>query len=475
MTIKRLSLAEVAQHDKEESAWLVVNGVIWDVTGFAQSHPGGPSIIQEYFGRDASESYNGVHGPGLIARYLNDKKIGQLAEDDLEKRETANTTNYKDLPPLDSLLNLSDFETVANQAFTERALAYVSGASNDCLTMAANAAWFRRIFLRPRILRHVSQCDTSISIFGSRFDMPVFNAPASLVMVVHPDGELAIAKATAAMGTTIIIPTMASYSVDEIVDALPDGHPFFFQLYVNPNRAITQKLLEEIRGLKPKAIIVTVDLPVFSKREANERYEAKVASSSSHKNETPRSGRKQGRSASQTIASDLDWKELAWIKEVTGLPIVVKGIQCAEDAKLAMDYGCQGLYISNHGGRATDTAPPSILTLLEVRRNCPEVFENMEVFIDGGVRRGSDVLKAICLGAKGVCLGRPFFHAAIYGQQGIEHALEIIRDELETAMQLVGITSLKEATPKLLNVKDLERFVYYDDAWGCAEGFRSKI
>ncbi|RKK21581.1 hypothetical protein BFJ66_g17517 [Fusarium oxysporum f. sp. cepae] len=473
--MKRLSLAEVAQHDKEESAWLVVNGVIWDVTGFAESHPGGSSIIREYFGRDASKSYNAVHGAGLIAKYLNEKEIGQLVEEDLQKRETTDTTNYKDLPPLDSILNLSDFESVASQAFTDRALAYVSGASNDCLAMAANAAWFRHIFLRPRILRNVKQCDTSVSIFGSRFDMPVFNAPASLVMVVHPDGELAIARATAAMGTTIIIPTMASYSVDEIVDALPDGHPFFFQLYVNPNRAITQKLLEEVRRLKPKAIIVTVDLPVFSKREANERYEAKVASNGRPKNETPGSGRKQARSASQTIASDLEWKELAWIKEVTGRPIVVKGIQCAEDAKLALHYGCEGIYISNHGGRATNTAPPSILTLLEIRRNCPEVLEKMEVFLDGGVRRGSDVLKAICLGAKGVCLGRPFFHAAVYGQQGIEHALEIIRDELETAMQLVGITSLKEATPDLLNVTYLDRSVYYDGVLGHEKGFRSRM
>ncbi|RKK27129.1 hypothetical protein BFJ68_g16538 [Fusarium oxysporum] len=423
MTTKRLSLAEVARNNREDSAWLVVNGVVWDVTGFADSHPGGESIIREYFGRDASSSYNAVHGAGLISKYLGEKKIGELIEEDLPTKEDGSTTAYEGLPPLDSILNLYDFQDVAIQAFTERTLAYVSGASNDSITMAANADWFRRIFLCPRILRSVKHCDTSISIFGAKFDIPVFNAPASLVKLVHPDGEVAIARATAAMGTTIIIPTMSSYSTEEIVDALPEGYPFFFQLYVNPNRSITRNLLEEVRKLKPRAIVVTADLPVFSKREANERYEAKVANQARKGNDTS-NGRKQARSAAQTIASDLEWKDLAWIKEVTGLPIVVKGIQCARDAKLALEHGCEGIYVSNHGGRAADTAPPSILTLLEIRMRYPEVFEKMEVFIDGGVRRGSDVLKAICLGARGVCLGRPIFHAAVYGQDGVEHALE---------------------------------------------------
>ncbi|KAH7245003.1 FMN-dependent dehydrogenase-domain-containing protein [Fusarium tricinctum] len=445
-----------------------------DVTGFAVSHPGGESIIREYFRRDASNPYNVIHRAGLIAKFLGEKKIRQLIKEDLPEKEDISTIGYEGLPPLDSIINLYDFQDVATQALTERALAYVSGASNDCLTITANANWFRRIFLCPRILRNVKHYNTSISIFGAKFNIPVFNTPASLVKLVHPDGEVAIARATAAMGTTIIIPTISSYSTEEIVNALPEGHPFFFQLYVNPNRSITRSLLKDIRQLKPRAIIVTADLPVFSKREANKRYEAKAANHA-RKGNNSSNRRKQARSAAQTIASNLKWKDLEWIKEVTGLPIVVKGIQCARDAKLALDHGCEGIYISNHGGRAADTASPSILTLLEIRKKNPEVLKAMQVFIDGGVRRSSDILKAIYLGARGVYLGRPFFHAAVYGQDGIEHALEIIRDKLRTAMQLVGITNLSEASPDLLNTKYLDRYAEDDGYLIYREVLQSKM
>lgn len=163
------------------------------------------------------------------------------------------------------------------------------------------------------------------------------------------------------------------------------------------------------------------------------------------------------------IDSNIDWEYIAWIKKHSGAPVFLKGIQCAADARKAYEYGCAGIYLSNHGGRALDTAVPSILVLMEIQATSPEILEKMEVFIDGGVRRGSDILKAICLGASGVLIGRPFLYSLQYGEEGAKKAFSILREELEIAMQLVGITTLEQAHPGLLNTADIDAYVYRSD------------
>ncbi|KAH6695887.1 L-lactate dehydrogenase [Leptodontidium sp. MPI-SDFR-AT-0119] len=459
-------LVEVGQHKSEDDSWMVINGTVWDITGFAPRHPGGADIIREYFGRDASEIYNELHGPALVANHLGEgKRIGVLCKSSAdESSSTRSSTNVAtqsvEKPSLQSIVNLYDFEAVARETLSARAWAYFSGATNDCFTAAMNIDWYARILFRPRVLTGLKEVDSSTTILEHKYSLPIFNAPASMAKLAHPDGELALARATAGAGTTIIAPTMASFSIEEIVDALPPHHPFFFQLYVNKDRSVTEELLESVCKLKPRAIMVTVDLPVLSKRESNERYEIGVAQKTASKGATGVKGKAQARSASNAIEPNVQWKDIRWIKEATGVPIFIKGIQCAMDARLAYENGCAGIYLSNHGGRAVDTAPPSLLTLLEIQANCPEILEKMEVFIDGGIRRGTDVLKAICLGASAVCLGRPFFYALGYGQEGVEHALGILKDELETAMLLVGITSLDQAHPGLLITADVDRYIY---------------
>lgn len=432
---KRAStVEEVAKHTSDDDAWIIINGNIWDITGFADVHPGGEEIIKEFFGRDASEVYNDVHGPGLAAKFLGEEKlVGKLSSEadgggSTQQPIPQTKTNPKvtgELPDLDTVLNLHDFEEIARKHLNERAWVYVSGAANDCWTLSANSEWYRQILLRPRVLEAVSKVDISTEILGQRFEMPIFNAPASLSMLVHPDAEIALAKALSAAGSTIIAPTLASFSLEEISEALPVRHPFFFQLYASQDRLATQKTLDDARNLGARAIMVTVDLPVFSKREANERYEMKVARQKQLAKgaSKEKSGQKQARAASNAINADLTWEDIQWIKDYTGLPVVLKGIQRADDALKALRQGCAGIYISNHGGRGIDTAQASLLTLAEIRATCPEVLEKMDVFIDGGIRRGTDILKAICLGAKGVCLGRPCFYALMYGQPGVEHLI----------------------------------------------------
>ena len=161
----------------------------------------------------------------------------------------------------------------------------------------------------------------------------------------------------------------------------------------------------------------------------------------------------------QYVDKTLSWVDIPWIQATSQLPLVVKGIQCAADAKKAVSYGVKGIMLSNHGGRSLDTSQPSILTLLELHRICPEVFEKVEVYIDGGITRGSDILKALCLGATAVGIGRPYLYSLCYGQAGVEHLSQILKDELETSMRLAGITDVDQAHPGLLNTCDVDHLV----------------
>ena len=446
------------------------------MTSFAPSHPGGLNIILEYAGQDSSAAYNEVHSPSLVSRQLPKCLIGTLDEStipaDWSKKQVANHEHTSDpsaKPPLSSILNSYDFEAAAQKSLSAKTWAFQSGAANDNITLAANQSFWQKIFFRPRVMVGVPNPDTSGTVCGKKFSIPIFSSPAALARLAHPDGELGMFRGAASRVTTVIACNNASFSYSEIRAAVPDQtYPLFYQLYVNKERAATEKLVKEVSKLDPAALMVTVDLPVVGKREADERVQLDVGYKvASHMAVQAVQGDKKGsglaRSTGSFIDPNLQWKDIAWLKTLTEAPIFVKGIQSAMDARKALDHGCSGIYISNHGGRAADTAQPSLLTLLEIQANCPEVLEQMEVIIDGGIRRGSDILKAICLGASGVCLGRPFLYAIGYGEEGVGHLIDILKDELETAMQQVGITSLSEAHPGLLNTTEVDRYVYRGD------------
>lgn len=323
-----------------------------------------------------------------------------------------------------------DFEEVAKKMLSRKSWAFQNTAANDGITKAANIDWWRRIWFRPRVLRGVRHVDTSCEILGQNYALPVLSAPAALARLAHADGEQALARGLVEKGSTIIACNNASFSFNEICEAIPEGYPVFFQLYVNKDRTITEKLVRDVskrNGLQ--GILVTADLPVVGKREDDERVKiaanyVQPKSFQSQKLTKDKKGAGLARATGSFIDDNLVWKDIEWLQSITDAPIFVKGIQSAMDARKALEYGCKGIYISNHGGRAADTAQPSLLTLLEINANCPEVMEQMEVFVDGGIRRGTDVLKAICLGASGVTMGRPFLYAIGYGQDGVEHAID---------------------------------------------------
>lgn len=447
------------------------------------------SVIYKYAGKDGTEPYNRFHGKNLIEKTLpaEDKKGGfdesTVTKTWLEaqRTETCSEADPNEKPPLSFIINLDDFVQAFVKTGSQKAIAYVVSASNDLITLNANESYWQKLWFRPRILRNVRTVHTKCRMLGLDVDMPVWICPMGVAKIAGQEGESALAAGAAKANIVHCISTVASLSLEEIL-ASGKGHESFFQLYVDKQRHKTAALLKSLEGLPQiRALFVTVDLPVVSKREADERVRSQESAGAYGKDSKSGVDKKGGglaRTAGAFVDWSLSWDDLAWIKKHTSLPIVVKGIQSSADARTAMHAGCAGIVVSNHGGRALDNAPATILVLLELRRDCPEVFEKMEVFIDGGVRRGSDVLKAVMLGARGVGVGRPFQCSVAYGTEGVEHCAgsespktsttcaaltkrTVLQDELETAMRLCGVTSLEavRGDTSWLNMAELERLL----------------
>ncbi|OLL22723.1 Cytochrome b2, mitochondrial [Neolecta irregularis DAH-3] len=232
-------------------------------------------------------------------------------------------------------------------------------------------------------------------------------------------------------------------------------------LYVSSDRQKATSLIRHIHKLGYQALVITVDAPVSGKREADERIQVQMDTRSEISGAGKGSSGGIGKALSAWISSSLNWEDLHWIRKEWDRKLVVKGIQTFEDAKIAADLGFDGIYISNHGGRQLDTAPPALHVLYEIRRFCPDILTRAEIYIDGGIRRGTDVLKALCLGAKAVGLGCPFMYALSgYGTDGVIKAVEILRDEIETGMRLLGVSKLEDLHVDLLNCYKLEKVTW---------------
>jgi L-lactate dehydrogenase (cytochrome) len=436
-------------------------------------------VIYRFGGLDATREYAAVHSPSLITSTLSPaQQLGAFDTSTVTPAWTAANTAPDAppqspgrpvaavaLPPLETIINLHDFGPAAEKVLTPKAWAYISAGSNDQLTRDLNTSFLNRIFLRPRVMRRVGAVTTATTLFGTDLSLPVFVSPMGAALTGGPGGELDLARGAAAAGLVHVFSTPSSYPYEEILAATPARA--WFQLYVNRDRAASEAALRRVeRSGKVRAVLLTADLPVVSKREPDERVRMDdVITNPNTSVSVPVKGDRKGggfaRRTGSFIDPDVSWEEtIPWLRRATKLPILIKGIQTAADARAAMAAGVDGIVVSNHGGRAADGAPPSILVLLELRRNCPEVFGAMPVLVDSGFRRGSDVVKALCLGASAVGIGRPFMYSLQYGVEGIEHAAAIIRDEVEMAMRLCGMADLsRDASEEFVNTGDLEYLV----------------
>ena len=485
---------------------MVIDGQVWDMTEFAPTHPGGPAIIHRHAGRDATKAYSEIHAPSIIKDNLPATNlkgridVSTITDEWLKPPPSSpqaqqSTEAGQSQPALDTIINADDFELAAQKTASAKTWAFYSSAADDLLTRDFNRTLYRRIWFRPRVMRNVRTVNTSTTILGHRTSLPIIISPAAMAKLIHPDGELAIARAAHAKGVIQCISTNASYPAGEIVTSIPSNppsspsdpfqpqaqpqpqrHPFFFQLYLDKNRAKSSTLLSQLHH-HPNitAIFLTADAAAAGKREADERLRADESLTSPMIGVAPKNdarGGGYGRIMGSFIDPSLNWDDIAWLRSQTHLPLVLKGVMHADDVRLALDHGLEGVMLSNHGGRNLDTAPPAILTLLECHKRCPEVFGRMEIYVEGGVRRGSDVLKSVALGATAVGVGRPVLFATAYGQTGVEHLLEIWREELEVAMRNCGVTSLEAVGPGLVNTAELDGLVPDADEHGYVRDWR---
>ncbi|PCH33523.1 hypothetical protein WOLCODRAFT_141673 [Wolfiporia cocos MD-104 SS10] len=486
------TLQEVGQHNTPSSCWVIISNKVYDVTEFLPDHPGGSKIILKYAGRDATAAYEPIHPKDALQKHLPPQKhLGnldssgakQLQVEQASRRRTQDEIRVEKARaqkrPINQILSLKDMENVAHDVLPYKSWAFYRSASDDEITYNENRRAFSRFFFHPRVLRPISQVDPSTTILGFKSSLPIFVSAASLAKLGHPLGELNITRGAGRMGIIQMVSHYASVSREELVAARVPGQPMFFQLYPDRDRSITQQVVRDVDAMGFNAIFLTVDAPVNSNRERDLRApfeleeqerlaeEAARGNESDEMPERPEDADNKlvegelklvGTSGGLRTTADLDmsWAEtIPLLRGATKLPIVLKGIQCVADAVLAVEAGVEGILLSNHGGRQMEYSMPPLEVLYKIRQQRPDVFDKLEVYVDGGALRGTDVLKALCLGARAVGFGRAFhFAQSAYGEAGVVQTIRILQREIILGMRLLGVTSLEQLVPEMVERVD---------------------
>jgi 4-hydroxymandelate oxidase len=368
------------------------------------------------------------------------------------------------IPP--GVVNLADFEPYAQAAMSASAWAYLSGGAADEITLHANRQAWDSVKLQPRVLRDLSGGHTRVTLLGRELAHPFLLAPIAYQRLAHPDGELAVAYAAAAQDTGLILSAQASVTMEAVAQAMRSDSasialdkphkpsaPLWFQLYWRADEGFMQELLQRIEAAGYEALVLTVDAPVHGARDRERRAGFVLPPDVRAVN---LGGRKQalGLSPGQSQMFDglmpraATWAQVDWLLARSRLPLLLKGVSHPDDAREAQRRGVAGLIVSNHGGRTLDSLPSTAELLPRVRA---AVGPGYPLLVDGGIRRGTDVLKALALGADAVLLGRPYVHAlAAAGAHGVAQALRLLRDEFEIAMALCGCKTPAEADARIL-------------------------
>ena len=340
------------------------------------------------------------------------------------------------------IINLLELEAAAQQTMEKSAFEYYVGGADDEITVRENRAAFSTLKLHYRVLRGQSTRRLATEILGQKLSMPVLIAPSAFHKLAHPEGELATIRASHEAGTIMTLSTMATSSLEEVRAASPNA-ALWFQLYLYKDEAINLELVRRAEAVGASALVLTVDTLVLGRRERDIRNRftlpphLKLGNLPSILGSYDQScGSRLTEYVNTKSHPNLSWDDVAWLRSVTDLPILLKGICHPDDARLGVERGVAGIWVSNHGGRQLDTSPATI----EVLPRIADVVRGaVPIVLDGGVRRGTDVVKALALGATAVALGRPVLWAlALGGQAGVSHALELLRTEIDTALALCG-------------------------------------
>ena len=353
-------------------------------------------------------------------------------------------------------INLHDYENLAQQHMAPAVWDTYAQGSEDEITLHANRSAYAAIRLRPQVLVDVRDCCTATTVLCTAVDVPIMVAPASVHKLAHPEGELATARAARAAGALMVASTLSSYSLEETA-AAAEGSPLWFQLYIYRDRALTQHLLKRVERAGYRAIVLTVDAPYIANRERDRYNNFTLPAGLQFGNFAGRGYREAGAASDTSITWQnrgereiLTWEVIPWLRSATSLPILLKGILTAEDAMRAVHAGIDGIIVSNHGGRQLDGVLPTIEALPEVVQ---AVDGRCEVYMDGGIRRGTDILKALALGARAVLIGRPvIWGLSVNGEAGVRDVLRILQEELTLAMRLAGCPTIASIDRSLVKV-----------------------
>jgi 4-hydroxymandelate oxidase len=350
-------------------------------------------------------------------------------------------------------LDLAALEAAARTRLERGVYDYIAGGADAERTLADNLAAWSRLRLRPRVLRDVSEVSTATTLLGTQVPTPLLVAPMAYHRMAHPDGEAASAAGAAAAGAAYVCSTQATMSVEEVAAATPDAVRWF-QVYVVRDRGWTAELVARAATAGYRALVLTVDVPLLGNRLRDLRNDFRLPTGLAPANAPPAGAARQRELAADVLAQAgqfdpaLTPDTIGWLAERSGLPVVVKGVLRGDDALACLDAGAAGVVVSNHGGRQLDGVVPTADALAEV---ASAVADRAEVYVDGGIRHGTDVLKALSLGARAVLIGRPVLWAlSASGASGVERVLSALAAELRLAMALCGAVSLADLTPDLI-------------------------
>ncbi|EPQ60684.1 hypothetical protein GLOTRDRAFT_31249 [Gloeophyllum trabeum ATCC 11539] len=458
----------VLMHSVRRSCWVIIKNKVYDVTEFLPEHPGGSKIILKYAGRDATSAYEPIHPPDALDKNLpKEKHLGdldtasaqQVAQASENKPKTKDELRIeqaqREKPPLSRVLSLLEMEDVARKVLSYKALMYYSSAADDEITYVENMRGFQRLFFHARVMRPVQTVDPSTTILGFKSSIPVFVSGAALAKLGHPLGEANITRGAGKTNIIQMVSSNASLSYEQIAQArIHPDQVLFFQLYKNKDDTLAEERVKEAERLGYKAIFLTVDAITPGNRERDIRapyiLEAQEAEAET------KGGVEKPRTTAQVQEEEEEDGNINIMGTAGALIASVdQNMSWEKDAVLAAEAGVDGILISNHGGISL----PSIDVLYRLRKQRPDVFGKCEVYVDGGARRGTDVLKALCLGAKAVGMGRPFLYAqSAYGEAGVVKAVRILEREIVTAMKLVGASSVKQLVPEMVEKVDWQPY-----------------
>lgn len=459
-----VTVEELQKHTSPDSVWVAINGKVYDLTEFLTRHPGGAGIILKYAGKNASVIFNKFHAPNFVDKYLTPEEclgplIGELepAQDITEVGDSELRQEYIDnMPPLSEVFRVSDFEYIAKKILPPSAWYYYSSAADDEVSLRENHNAFSRIFFNPRVLVDVSNVDLSTTLMGLPASVPFYSSATAQGKLGHPDGECSIARGCGKEGVIQMISNYSSYPLADIVGAAQKGQPQWFQLY-HEGESNSKQLVSECEELGLKALFVTVDTPELGRREKDMKLRAQIEANSDLLEDS--SGAQELQSAvSYGKDTSVTWKDVENIASWTKIPVAVKGVQSVEDVVLAAEKGVKAVVISNHGGRQLDYARAPVEVLADAMPVLKEkgLDRKIDIFVDGGVRRGSDIIKCLALGAKGVGLGRVFLYAnSCYGEEGVRKAIELLKSEMILDMKLLGVTKISDLGPQHLDLRGL--------------------